>query len=73
MNAIAPDDPSQIKTGYLEKEYETIDCFIVFTATIEENILKLIKAAPPKSSELDPMPMTILKVQLISLPLKYWG
>ena len=61
MNVLAPDDPSKINTEYLEKEYETTDCFIDFTATTEEDILKLIKAAPPKSCELDPIPMTILK------------
>ena len=61
MNALAPDDPSQMNTGYLEKEYEMTDCFIDFTATTEEDILKLIQAAPPKSCELDPVPMTILK------------
>ena len=61
MNALAPDDPSQINTEYLEKEYETTDGFIDFTATTEEDILKLIKTAPPKSCKLDPMPMTILK------------
>ena len=39
MNALAPDDPLQISTGYLEKEYETTDYFIKFTATTEEDIL----------------------------------
>ena len=63
MNAVAPDDPLQINTRYLEKEYKTTDHFIDFTATTEEDILKLIKAAPPKSCELDPLPMIILKAQ----------
>ena len=61
MSALVPEDPLQINIGYLEKEYETTDCFIDFTATIEEDILKLIKGAPPKSCEFDLMPMTILK------------
>ena len=61
MNALDPDEPSQINTGYLEKEYETTDHFICFIATTEEDILKLNKAAPPKSCELEPIPMTILK------------
>ena len=61
MTTLPPDDPSQIITGYLEKEYEASDHSIDFTATTEEDILKLIKASPPKSCELDPMPMTILK------------
>ena len=39
MNSLAPDDPSQINTRYLEKEYETTDHFIDFTATTEEDIL----------------------------------
>ena len=47
MNALVPNDPSQINTGYLEEKYETTDCFIDFTATTEEDILKLIKEAPP--------------------------
>ena len=51
MKVLVPDDPLQINTRYLEKEYETTDCFIDFTATTEEDILKLIKAAPPKSCE----------------------
>ena len=42
MNALTPDDQLQINTGYLEKEYETTDHFIDFTATTEESILKLI-------------------------------
>ena len=40
---------------------ETTDHFIDFTATTEEDIIKLIKAAPPKTCELDPIPVTILK------------
>ena len=61
MNELAPGHPLQNNTRYLEKEYKTTDGFIDFTATTEEDILKLIKAAPPKSCELDPVPMTILK------------
>ena len=61
MHALAPDDPMLMNTGYLQKEYETTDNFIDFTATTEEDILKLIKAAPPKSCELDPIPTPILK------------
>ena len=63
-----PDDPLQINTGYLGKEYETTDCFIDFTATTEDDILKLTEAAPPKRCELDPIPMTILNAHAD----KYW-
>ena len=62
VNALAPDDLSQINTRYLEKEYKATDHFIDFTATTEEDILKPIKAAQPNSCEIDPIPMTILKV-----------
>ena len=40
MNALIPDDLLQINTEYLEKKYEKTDCFIDFTATNEEDILK---------------------------------
>ena len=40
MNVLAPDDPLQINTSYLEKEFETTDHFVDFTATTEEDILK---------------------------------
>ena len=46
-NALTLDDPFQINTRYLEKEYETADCFIIFTATTEEDILKLINQHQP--------------------------
>ena len=66
MNELAPYDPLQINTRYLEKEYETTDHFIDITVTAEKDILKLIKAAPPKSCGLDPIPMTILKAHTCS-------
>ena len=62
MQDLAPNNRTDTLDDYLESTFETTERLTNFKMNMNQDILSIINAAPPKSCELDPMPTTLLKV-----------
>ena len=62
MQDLAPNNMTDTLDDYLESTFETTERLTNFKMIMNQDILSIINAAPPKSCELDPMPTTLLKV-----------
>ena len=63
MQDLAPSSTNAtLNNEFLELTYETANRLTNFKSINDQDILSVIKRAPPKSCELDPMPTTLLKV-----------
>ena len=61
MDNIAPTEDNLTDQQYLESDYTTDKRFREFIPVNSDKIAKIIRTAPPKSCELDPVPSKILK------------
>ena len=61
MANLKPTSECPINDKYIEKSYMTTHRMENFTEIPEDNIEKLLKSAPSKSCELDPLPALLMK------------
>ena len=61
MDNLAPTEDNLTDQQYLESDYITDKRFREFIPVNSDKIAKIIRTAPPKSFELDPVPSKILK------------
>ena len=61
MDNLAPTEDNPTDQQYLESDYTTDKRFREFIPVNSDKIAKIIRTAPPKSCELDPVPSKILK------------
>ena len=52
---------TQNPNKYIKEEYETDKQMHIFMPVFHMDVIDMVKSVPPKSCELDPMPMKILK------------
>ena len=64
MEALEPTSPDQIDTSYIESEFQTELQLDAFKEVTSDYVVNLIKSSPDKSWELDPMPTSLLKVNV---------
>ena len=62
MQDLVPSNMTDTLDDYLECTFETTERLTNFKMIMNQDILSIINAAPPKSCKLDPMPTTLLKV-----------
>ena len=61
MDNLAPTEDNPTDQQYIESDYTTDKRFREFIPVNSDKIAKIIRTAPPKSCELDPVPSKILK------------
>ena len=52
---------TQNPSKYIEEKYQTDNQMCIFMPVFHMDVIERVKSVPPKSCELDPIPMKILK------------
>ena len=58
---------TQNPSKYIKEEYQTDKQICIFMQAFHADVIELVKSVPPKSCELDPIPMKILKDHISAL------